>query len=294
MYANVLVDIEGAGAPAPLTYAVPELLRPLLRIGCYVRVPLGSREALGYVVGLQDAFSGKAAKPISALVHPDPLFDAELLGVAEWMAGRYHASLAETLRCVVPEGLATRLRTRVSLQNLPDPEAAAAALERRSPQLASLLRLLATEGEIDTHALRTRWEGKDPAAALARLRSRGWIREETDLDGLTAGPRLAAAWVSALPPEALHAEAEARKTRAPAQAQALALFLRRGPAPLLAKEATALGASQSALRALAREGLLRQERVPVRRDTLFLLREQRQDQRDEQDRQHAREHDREA
>ncbi len=266
MYANVLVDIEGAGAPGPLTYSVPEEMRPALAIGSYVRVPLGTRPVLGYVVALDTEPPAVETKPILACIHPEPVFDAPLLGLATWMAHRYYASLAETVRCIVPEGLATRQRTLVSLQNVPDPEAAASILERRSPGLASLIRILAGHSALDVHDLRARWEGKDVTAALGRLRSRGWIREQVVLDNPPARPRVVRAFTPAAPPETLAEQAQRREKRAPAQALALGLFAGRGDAPLLAPEAAALGASAAVLRALVAEGLLHEERVEVRRD----------------------------
>ncbi|MBI3947863.1 MAG: primosomal protein N' [Armatimonadetes bacterium] len=265
VFATVVVDIERPDAPGPLTYQVPDALQESIRVGSYVRVPLGTREALGYVVGIGAPAPAGAARPILSLLHPDPLFDAPLLHLAVWIAGRYHASLAETLRCLVPDGLTTRLRRLISLQGVPEPEAAAAALERRSPVLAALVRLLADPGSADAGALRARWEGSDLSSALARLRARGWIREELVLDSPPIRARRVAAYAAAAPAAVLRAEAAARRARAPAQARALDLFSAQ-LAPLTLSEAGALGAPASALRVLTRDGLLRKDAVVVRRN----------------------------
>lgn len=264
MFASVIVDIESTGAPGALTYEVPPEMASQLSIGSYVRVPLGGRQALGYVVGFSAAYDGPT-KPITNLVHPEPIFDAPLLDLAAWMADRYFCTLPETLRCLAPEGLATRLRTLVSLQNVPDPEAAAAALERRSPALASLVRLLAAGEPVDVAALRSQWPGDNLPAALRRLKARGWIREQCELASRPAHPKMVPAFRPARPAAELAAEAERRARKAPAQSRALALFAERG-VHILGTEAAALGLSAGVLRSLAEEGLLAAERVPVRRD----------------------------
>lgn len=266
MYADVVVDIEGPAAPGPLTYRVPEAMRAAIGVGAYVWVPLGTREALGYVIGLHTAAPDAETKEIATLIHPEPLFDAPLLTLANWMASRYHASLAETLRCIVPEGLATRLRRRVSLHGVPDPEAAAGALERRSPTLAALVRLLAQEETVDVRALRSRWEGGNLSAALARLKARGWLAERVELDTPPARARTLVAFAPEVARERLEAEAETRRRRAPAQARALELFAADGHTPLPAAHVVKQGISITVLRALAREGLLREERLAVRRE----------------------------
>ena len=178
------------------------------------------------------------------------------------MSRRYHASWLR--RCaVVPEGLATRLRTLVSLTAVADP-AAAASLARRSASLAALVRLQAG-ARPDRHARPARaMAGKDLAAALTRLRARGWLKEERRLQSRPVRAREVIAYQATLPAEALAAAAADRERRAPAQARALRLFLEH-PQPLPQREAVRLGASAEALRTLAREGILQAERVTVRR-----------------------------
>ncbi|MDH7568387.1 MAG: primosomal protein N', partial [Armatimonadota bacterium] len=264
MYASVVVDIAGKEVPEAFTYAVPPALRPHLTVGSYVRVPLGKREALGYVVEVDTPPPPGEAKEISALVHPQPLFDAPLLSLARWIAHRYHASLGETLRCIVPEGLATRLRHVLSLADGVCPEETARQLGRRSPGLAALVRLLAAEGPLEAHVLRSRWEGRDLAGALARLRQRGWLKEETRLEAPSPRAPGVRVLAPAVPLSDLEAEAEARAKRAPAQARALRLFVERGGHDITAREAALLGASPAALAALVRAGVLREEREVVR------------------------------
>ncbi|HEX3000600.1 MAG TPA: primosomal protein N', partial [Armatimonadota bacterium] len=266
MYVDVVVDIESAGAPGVLTYLVPEALQASIGVGAYVRVPLGTREVLGYVVGLKPSFTGEGIKPITALVHTESLFDPPLLSLARWMTRRYFSSLSEVLRCIVPEGLATRLRTLVSLQDVPDPEAIAISFAKRAPVLSRLIHELAAQECTDLRVLRDSWEGSSLSSALSRLRARGWLQETVELESKPARAQKRRAFTAALPASALIAEAEARQKRAPAQAHALHFFAERGDSPLIAAEATAEGLSAAALRVLARDGLLQESSLTVRRD----------------------------
>ena len=64
MFANVVVDLEGRGLPGPLTYAIPEAMRPLVRIGTDVQVPLGTRQARSAtLLELQGEFEGLRSPP---------------------------------------------------------------------------------------------------------------------------------------------------------------------------------------------------------------------------------------
>ena len=52
LYADVVVQIEVAGLPQPLTYSIPPTLT--VGVGEAVVVPFGSQQAVGYVIGLSD------------------------------------------------------------------------------------------------------------------------------------------------------------------------------------------------------------------------------------------------
>ncbi len=55
LYADVVVQIDVAGLPQPLTYAVPPALS--LAVGDAVLMPFGAQTAAGYVIGLKNNFT---------------------------------------------------------------------------------------------------------------------------------------------------------------------------------------------------------------------------------------------
>jgi primosomal protein N' (replication factor Y) len=113
VYADVAV-------PVPLrrtfTYTVPESLASSIVVGSQVEVPLGPRTSPGFVVELgtraPDVGEG-SLRAIAKVTYPEPVFDAEILGLARRVADYYLASLGEVLMTALPGGLrAEALRAR--------------------------------------------------------------------------------------------------------------------------------------------------------------------------------------
>jgi len=92
------------------TYLVPPELTDSLQSGHLVCVPLKKREAIGLVVGVEDAApentpDGIDLKPIAALPYPDPILDPSLLDLARWMSDYYLCPLGVTIRALIPAGI---------------------------------------------------------------------------------------------------------------------------------------------------------------------------------------------
>ena len=74
-------------------------------VGCRVTAMLGPRRLTGWVVGHSDKCpEGVALKPVQKIVDASPLFDAELLALARWLADLTFSSLGETLASMLPGG----------------------------------------------------------------------------------------------------------------------------------------------------------------------------------------------
>ena len=95
------------GPQRVLTYSVPENLQKTIELGRRVLVPLGrgNRRVTGYVVSLGEEPPDHSTKPIADVLDERPLFDADMLGLFEFVAGYYHAPLAEVIRTGLPGGL---------------------------------------------------------------------------------------------------------------------------------------------------------------------------------------------
>src|SRR5436309_648390 len=146
--------------PVPLhdlfTYRVPEPLRPLVRPGMRVRMPLGRQTRTGVVAGFVDVAPPGELRPILDVLDADPFVPPDLLELCRWTAGYYLASLAEVLAAVVPVALPAPGRERVVrlLRRLTPEEEA--ALARRAPARARAYRVLcaAPGGELGGQAAR--------------------------------------------------------------------------------------------------------------------------------------------
>ncbi len=98
---DVLVALGTARFDRPLTYSVPD--GPALQVGDIVRVPLGSREVFGYVVGAEERRDDGPRKLRAIVARSDAprAFDAAGLALARWVALTYLCSLREALTTIV-------------------------------------------------------------------------------------------------------------------------------------------------------------------------------------------------
>jgi len=116
-YADVALSIPGSGC---FTYLVPEQM-DLAGAGVRVRVPLGRREAIGYVVRLKGECD-IPAKPIIEVIDQEPVIDRELLDLAEWISGYYRCGWGEAIRTALPPGMDARQQRMVWINaNYPEP-----------------------------------------------------------------------------------------------------------------------------------------------------------------------------
>ncbi|MEO7143867.1 MAG: primosomal protein N' [Bryobacteraceae bacterium] len=98
-YANVSL-------PVPLerlfTYLLPETLRHRVRPGCRLLVPFGARRLNGVVLQVHDDAPECGVREALRLLDEEPVLDAHLLALGQWIAAYYCAPLGEVLRGMVP------------------------------------------------------------------------------------------------------------------------------------------------------------------------------------------------
>ena len=124
--------------------------------GVRVRVPLGRRRVVGFVVSVSGAAAeGVSLKPIDAVMDGAPVVDAELLELTRWAADYYMASWGEVLACAVPSGgepsprRGLRLESGASEERL---EVAVGRSARRRQLVDSLRRGALQPGELPRDA----------------------------------------------------------------------------------------------------------------------------------------------
>ena len=100
-----------------LTYAVPEALQGVVRVGVRVVVPLGPRRVTALVIGMaEEAPAGITCRPLISLMDDSPIVPAKLLELLEWMAEYYLAPVGDALSLAVGRALTTTSRRVVTLR----------------------------------------------------------------------------------------------------------------------------------------------------------------------------------
>ncbi len=86
------------------TYSQPEGMRA--QPGCRVEASFNRRKAVGWVVaeGVQPDIDPTLVKPYTRILDAQPLFGAETLTLARWLAGMYFCSTGEALGAMMPSG----------------------------------------------------------------------------------------------------------------------------------------------------------------------------------------------
>ena len=160
------------GPPQILTYRASGPLPPL---GSRVRVPLGRRMAIGFVVGHPTAppVGVKTLKSASAPIDATTPLTPEVMALTRRVADYYMASVGAVLAAALPPvkkgGPARARQVRVASLTVPASVATklAESLEARAPRQAEALAALVREGEVSTHRL--------PAGTAARLVAKGVV-----------------------------------------------------------------------------------------------------------------------
>jgi primosomal protein N' (replication factor Y) (superfamily II helicase) len=142
-FAEIIVDISARGVDRVFHYAVPEMYQDKITVGSRVLVNFGSRQIAGYIVGFSCPAGEVKVREISGILDAEPVFTAELLEIARWMADSYLCSTAEALGRIISPRLGIKNARAVKLlyPALPDREMEAALkLMARSPKQAAVLR----------------------------------------------------------------------------------------------------------------------------------------------------------
>src|SRR5580704_3053749 len=234
--------------PVPLdqsfTYRLPETLRHRTQPGCRVLVPFGTRKLTGVVVKLHDQFPDGPLKEVLRLVDEEPVLDAELLALGEWISQYYCAPLGEVLRSMTPLSGEVRKSKLYSLtdsgrdaarqlvmgaseedaavqvlQLLEARPLSASYLEKKLPNAARVVRSLEKKGFIEIENLEAQ---RDPLRASATRLRASWLAVSPDDIKLTKRERELHAFLELHPGTHNLAELEASVTGASQAARSLA------------------------------------------------------------------------
>lgn len=185
-FAGVIINRLALNIDKIFDYSIPDDLVDKITVGSHVLVPFGRGKKLidGYVLSVKDQtdFSGEV-KNISALATPEPLFDKEMLAIANHIKETCFCSYISAIKCILPPGSGNKRKIndkfiRGSRLNLPYDEAfdVLEILRVRAPKQAQVLELL-IQNDFVADADITFLTGASYAAIKA-LKEKEFIRTE--------------------------------------------------------------------------------------------------------------------
>ncbi len=172
------------------TYALPDALQGVVRLGHVLLVPFGPRKVTAYVLETlaEPDCDPKKLKPAVRLVDPEPAFDAQQLGFFRWIADYYLAPLGEAIATALP----ARMNVRSKL--IWEPTAAgveAVATQEAQDVLAEVLREVVARPGLTRRGvarkLRDLVEPAETERTLDALKRKGWVQTETVETGGKSG-----------------------------------------------------------------------------------------------------------
>ncbi len=185
-FAGVIINRLALDIDKIFDYSFPDELADKISIGSHVFVPFGRGKKLidGYVLSLKSEtdFAGDI-KEIASLASPEPLFDAEMLDIAEHIKKTCFCSYISAIKTILPPGSGRKNKVndkfiRGSKLNLPYDEAfeVLETLRVRAPKQAQILELLIQNDFVaDADIAFLTGAGY---AAIKALKEKGFIKEE--------------------------------------------------------------------------------------------------------------------
>ena len=268
LYADVVVQIDVAGLPQPLTYSVPPALA--LTVGDAVLVPFGAQTTAGYVIGLKEDCPAEMAgkiKPVTAKIENAPTFDVGLRDLGQWVTEQTLCDWRDALRLIVPDVMSSQIRATLTLAEDWDERLAGSRAASQRDLAAALAGL---GGSAEPGKLAKALGLAKPGPALAELKKKGIVTEERAVK-LPPARRKMVRLLRIGVTRDIASEEAARLERAGAARQARLLrALIAAESDSTAKmpmSGLAVGASAgAAAKALADKGLANYTEVPMRRD----------------------------
>lgn len=236
------------------TYSAPDGVPPA---GTRVLVPFRAGSRIGWSLGADPGAPPKGVRPIQAAVETEPSASPEILALCRWVADYYIAPLGIAIRAAMPSVLSDHSRDFVQPTGL--------VVERSltANQQAVLDALMAAGGPRQIKSLAKDVGVRSIWGPVRELEALGLLRHTVVPPGRPSIIRRNVAylvrWIETLE------ERDALHRRAPRQAEAY-LALERAGGKALQTALTAEGVAPSALKALAKKGIVEVRREEVERD----------------------------
>ncbi|WP_225911539.1 replication restart helicase PriA [Desulfuromonas versatilis] len=234
-----LVATVAVAAPLDklLSYLLPAELRERARVGVRLRVPLGRRSVVGYLLGVAEG-EAEGLKPVAEVLDEAPLFPPAMIDFFLRAAEYYCHPPGEVIRTALPAGLSGR-GAEVSILQERFYRAAPRGDEPPGARQRQICQLVRERGQVALSELREHFAA--PHAPLRRLVELGFLEEES-------GERLRDPFLDQPPPPDSQLEPTPDQARALEQLRAK---LGDGFAPFLLHGVTGSGKTEVYLRIIA-------------------------------------------
>ncbi|PLX89041.1 MAG: primosomal protein N' [Desulfuromonas sp.] len=156
------------------SYRVESAMEGTMAVGLRVRVSLGRRRSVGFVVGLRRG-DPKGLKPVGELLDEEPLFDSALCRFLRWAAEYYQHPLGQVIKTALPGGLSSEVQ-RVAILTEPVYRAVPTGQAPRGRKQQEIVDAVQQQGEMSLSALRRCFSA--PHAPLSRLVELGFLAVE--------------------------------------------------------------------------------------------------------------------
>ena len=248
----------------PYSYLLPAALHKA-RPGCRVSVPFGAgnRRREGIILTLEEG-EGAGLKSVSDLLDPEPILSERMLRMAAFVRERYFCTFYDAIRAMLPAGLWLQTKEVFVLDKLPEDWTDRLDGDSAERNLITLIR--DAGGRLRDDALfRQCGSGPCVTEALRQLRSRGWLKAETELHRKNSDKTELILYCTA-DGEQIEEHLRRRGKAAPMQRAVMEILSAVGV--ISQKELQYFtGASTQTIRALERAGMLRIDSQEVLRRT---------------------------
>ncbi len=137
MYASVVVDTGPTSSIESLTYEIPDGLAGKVEVGACVLVPLATRQAIGYVTGLEEESPVANTRPIIAELDSPVRLTEDILEIARWIADQYLCPLPRAVAAMLPGVTQARVQAQVKIN---DPPVDSSSLTPGESEILELIR----------------------------------------------------------------------------------------------------------------------------------------------------------
>lgn len=185
MYARVVVDTGATSSIDSLTYELPSGLVGKVEAGSCVLVPLGSRQAIGYVIGLEEISPVEKTRSIISNLESPISLTEDMLRLARWISAEYLCPLPRVVAAMLPAVFQCRVRDRVRVN---EPNGEQLSLTPSEKSLVEKIGLLSEDPTVDS--LCAGEEREAVQRILRRIEAKGIISRRWEIVNPTGKPRV--------------------------------------------------------------------------------------------------------